>query len=169
MVTANGYVRNAVKLPSNGDNFTSYNKVAELVGRTYVHSQVKNIIVDAYQTLQKSHSDKRYKYAETGLENGSKLNSHKTHQNGLSIDFMTSVVNEKGQSVHLPTLVFNRFGYDIEFYEQGQFEQFKVDYTALAAHIVELHTSATAKGYDLWRVTFDPTLQGFIKPSMQMI
>jgi len=143
--------------------------VAQLVGRTYVHSQVKNIIVDAYQTLQKSHSDKRYKYAETGLENGSKLNSHKTHQNGLSIDFMTPVVDEKGQSVHLPTLVFNRFGYDIEFYEQGQFEQFKVDYTALAAYIVELHTSATAKGYDLWRVTFDPTLQGFIKPSMQMI
>ncbi|WP_254869126.1 hypothetical protein [Pseudoalteromonas sp. HF66] len=59
----------------------------------------------------------------------------------------------------MPTLVFNRFGYDIEFYEQAQFEQFKIDYTALAAHIFELHTSATAKGYDLWRVIFDPTLQ----------
>ena len=157
--TANGYVRNAVKLPSKGDNFTSFSKVAELAGRTYVHSQVKNIIVDAYQALQKSHPDKRYKYAETGLENGGKFSPHKTHQNGLSVDFMTPVINEKGLSVHLPTHVFNRFGYDIEFDKQGQFEQFKIDYTALAAHIVELHKSATAKGYDIWRVIFDPTLQ----------
>ncbi|WP_348707872.1 hypothetical protein [uncultured Pseudoalteromonas sp.] len=96
MVTANGYVRNAVKLPSKGDNFTSYSKVAELAGLTYVHSQVKNIIVDAYQALQKSHPDKRYKYAETGLVNGGKFSPHKTHQNGLSVDFMTPVVDEKG-------------------------------------------------------------------------
>ncbi|NHH88558.1 hypothetical protein [Pseudoalteromonas sp. MB47] len=72
---------------------------------------------------------------------------------------MTPVVNEKGQSVHLPTHVFNRFGYDIEFDKQGRFEQFKIDYTALAAHIVELHKSATAKSYDLWRVIFAPSLQ----------
>ncbi|WP_234003575.1 hypothetical protein [Pseudoalteromonas sp. T1lg21] len=43
--SANGYVRNAVKLPSKGDNFTSYSKVAELAGRTYVHSQVKTLLL----------------------------------------------------------------------------------------------------------------------------
>ncbi|TMP59973.1 replication initiation protein, partial [Pseudoalteromonas sp. S1649] len=52
---ANGYVRYAVKLPSMGDNYISNSKIAELAGRTYDHSQVKNIIVDAYQALLKSH------------------------------------------------------------------------------------------------------------------
>ena len=98
-------------------------------------------------------------YAETGLAEGGKFRPHKTHQNGLSIDFMTPMIDTKGRSTHLSTHVFNRFGYDVELDEKGQLDDLSIDYIAMAAHIEALDKAARAKGYKLWRVIFDPTLQ----------
>lgn len=47
--TLKGYLVNGVELPRSGENFVSYSFIARIAGRTYVHSKVKNIIVDAYQ------------------------------------------------------------------------------------------------------------------------
>jgi len=157
--TSNGRLANGVQLPSSGDNFTSYSTVAELAGRTYVHSTVKSIIVEAYKALEKEQPDKVYKFAETGFEEGGRFKPHKTHRNGLSVDFMTPVVNAKGESVHLPTHPFNKFGYNIEFNQKGLYDGLSIDYDALAAHIVMLHKQAKKAGHDLWRVIFDPQLQ----------
>jgi penicillin-insensitive murein endopeptidase len=64
--------------------------------------------------------------------------------------------------VHLPTHPFNKFGYNIEFDGVGNFEEYKIDYDALAAHIVSLHKEAVSQGYELWRVIFDPKLQPYL-------
>lgn len=157
--TAKGHLENGVQLPSEGNNFVGYSSVGRLMGRTYVHSEVKNIIVSAYSTLEKEHPNKVYKYAETGLKDGGQFKPHKTHQNGLSVDFMTPVINKAGQSVHLPTSPINKFGYDIEFDKNGNYKTLQIDYEALAAHIVSLDKQAKKQGHDLWRVIFDPQLQ----------
>jgi len=157
--TSKGRLENGIELPSPGDNFVAYSTVARLLGRTYVHSQVENIIVNAYKSLEKEQSGKVFKYAETGFEEGGQFKPHKTHRNGLSADFMTPVVNGTGQSVHLPTHPFNKFGYNIEFDTNGKYDEFTIDYVALAAHIVALHKEAVIQGVDLWRVIFDPKLQ----------
>ena len=157
--TSNGRLENGVQLPPKGNNFVEYSAVARMAGRTYVHSEVKTIIVNAYKELENIAPGKRYKYAETGTINGGQFKPHKTHRNGLSVDFMTPVKNEKGESVHLPTNVLNKFGYDIEFDEHDSFEGLEIDYDAMAAHIVSLHKQAEIAGYDLWRVIFDPELQ----------
>lgn len=157
--TSNGALKNGVKLPMLGKNFVSYSQVASALGRTYVHSEVRHIVLEAYQQLETELPKKVFKYAETGLENGGQFKPHKTHQNGLSIDFMTPVVDQSGQSVHLPTHAFNRYGYDIEFDAEGNYTTYRIDYTALAAHLVALHKAATERGHDLWRVIFDPKLQ----------
>jgi penicillin-insensitive murein endopeptidase len=130
-----------------------------MAGRTYVHSDVYSIVVGAYQQLNISHPDKRFKYAETGFQQGGEFKPHKTHRNGLSVDFMTPVVDDDGRSVHLPTNPLNKFGYDIEFDNQGRFDGLRIDYDALAAHLVALHQQARAQGHDIWRVIFDPKLQ----------
>ena len=140
-------------------NYVSYSSVARLAGRTYVHSAVKKIIVAAYQDLEIEQPKKVYKYAETGFKQGGPFKPHKTHRNGLSVDFMTPVHNKEGQSVHLPTNPLNKFGYKIEFDDKDQFEGLTIDYEALAAHIVALDKQAKKQGYDLWRVIFDPKLQ----------
>ena len=157
--TSKGYLEHGVQLPAEGANFEGYSTVARLAGRTYVHSSVEKIIVAAYSDLEKEQPTKVYKYAETGLQEGGQFKPHKTHRNGLSVDFMTPVINEEGESVHLPTHLLNKFGYDIEFDGNDQYDGLSIDYEAIAAHIVALHKQARAQGFDLWRVIFDPNLQ----------
>ncbi|WP_444995545.1 penicillin-insensitive murein endopeptidase [Aliikangiella sp. IMCC44359] len=157
--TSNGRLENGIELPSKGNNYEGYSTIGRLAGRTYVHSVVYKIFLNAYASLEKSEPLKVFKYAETGFKQGGRFKPHKTHQNGLSIDFITPVVNKKGQSVHLPTNPFNKFGYNIEFDKSGHYKEYKIDYIALAAHIVALHKESKKLGFELWRVIFDPKLQ----------
>jgi len=152
-------LENGVQLPAEGKNYMGYSIFARLSGRTFVHSEVKKIIISAYKSLEKEQPSKVYKYAETGFKNGGQFKPHKTHQNGLSVDFMTPVINKDGQSIHLPTTPFNKFGYDIEFDNNDNYDGLHIDYEAIAAHIVALHKQAKKQGHDLWRVIFDPQLQ----------
>lgn len=160
--TSNGRLENGVKLPSKGNNFVSYSATAEFLGRTYVHSRVKEILLASYQWLELEAPQKVFKYAETGFEEGGRFRPHKTHRNGLSVDFMVPVVNKNGLSVHFPTSYFNKLGYAIEFDETGKYKEYTIDYEALAAHIVSLHKTASEKGVSLWRVIFDPKLQPYL-------
>ena len=157
--TSNGHLEHGVQLPAEGANFVGYSTVAQLAGRTYVHSSVKGIMLAAYKDLEKDQPNKVYKYAETGFENGGQFKPHKTHRNGLSVDFMSPVIDENNVSVHLPTHPLNKFGYDIEFDKDDEYEGLSIDYEAIAAHIVALHKQAKAAGYDLWRVIMAPELQ----------
>lgn len=157
--TSKGRLENGVQLPAKGKNYIGYSSVARIAGRTYVHSTVKKIIIKSYKRLESEQPDKVYKYAETGFKEGGKFKPHKTHRNGLSVDFMTPVINKDGISSHLPTNPLNKFGYNIEFDKNDKYEDFLIDYIALAAHIVSLHKEAKALGHDIWRVIFDPKLQ----------
>ena len=157
--TSEGRLDKGVELPSSSTNFVTYSTIARLAGRTFVHSQVKKIIVNAYKSLEDEQPNKVFKYAETGFEEGGQFKPHKTHRNGLSVDFMTPVIDKSGKSVHLPTNLLNKFGYDIEFDSNGKYDEYSIDYVALAAHIVALHKEAVTQGVDLWRVIFDPKLQ----------
>jgi hypothetical protein len=157
--TSDGKLENGVKLPSSGPNFVGYSTVARFAGRTYVHSQVSKIIIAAYKELETTQPGKVFKYAETGYKEGGRFKPHKTHRNGLSVDFMVPVVDETGQSVHLPTNPLTKFGYNIEFNSSGEYKKYTIDYEAMAAHIVALHKESKRQGHDLWRVIFDPELQ----------
>jgi len=73
---------------------------------------------------------------ETGRKEGGQFKPHKTHRSGLSVDFMTPVVNSRGKSVHLPTYSLNKLGYTIEFDTSDKYNNLSIDYEAMAAHIV---------------------------------
>lgn len=158
-ITSTGKLENGVQLPKEGVNYVGYSTMARLAGRTYVHSAVETIITKAYKGLETEQPNKVYKYAETGFKEGGQFKPHKTHRNGLSVDFMTPVTDKNGQSVHLPTHPLNKFGYNIEFDKNDKYGGLSIDYEAMAAHIFMLHKEAKVLGYDLWRVIFDPKLQ----------
>jgi len=151
-----------VRLPTSGPNFEAYSLMALPLGRIYVHSQVRKVILQAYADLEKSQPGKKYKFAETGFEQGGPFKPHKTHQNGLSVDFTVPVINKSGESVYLPTTVFNKWGYSIEFDKQGRYQDYRIDFESLAAHLVALHKAAKKNGFDIWRVIFDPKLQPYL-------
>ena len=157
--TSNGKLENGVKIPSEGSNYVSYSAMAGMLGRTYVHSTIRDVVVEAYRILETEQPGKVFKYAETGYAEGGPFKPHKTHQNGLSIDFMVPVVNQQGESVYLPTHMLNKYGYNIEFDARGRYEDYRIDYEALGAHIVALHKAARQNKIEIWRVIFDPQLQ----------
>jgi penicillin-insensitive murein DD-endopeptidase len=156
--TAKGRLENGVQLPSRGANFSSYSTVGSLAGRTYVHSKVLAVLLAAYKGLETSAPDKVFVYGETGWESGGRIRPHKTHQNGLSVDFMVPVLKD-GKSVPLPTSSLNKFGYDLEFDDEGRFEDYSIDFPALAKHLKEVHKAATAQGVKIGRVIFEVPLQ----------
>lgn len=161
--TSAGRLENACKLPASGDNFKSYSSVLRLAGRTYVHCEVKMVLLDAYALLASSNPEWTYVYGETGKKNGGLFKPHKTHQNGLSVDFMVPVTNNDGKSVALPTNIFNKYGYNIDFTLDGRAGDLAIDYEAFASHLAALKQTASDQGVGIWRVLFDPRMQDALK------
>lgn len=151
-----GRLKDGEPLPSSGANFTTYSSAAGALGRTHVHSTVRDIVIEAYRELEKAAPGKRYVYGETGWKDGGRIKPHRTHQNGLSVDFMVPVVDKNGMSVFLPTNALNRFGYDIEFDTQGRFGELSIDFAAIGEHLYQLDRAARARGGSLALVILDP-------------
>jgi penicillin-insensitive murein endopeptidase len=151
-----GSLENAVELPREGTNFRSYSLLGPAIGRTFVHSEVREIILDAYRALEQINPDKVFVYGETGRPAGGRMRPHRTHENGLSVDFMVPIVDRTGRSVPLPTGPTNRFGYDIEFDKNGRFGEYTIDFEALGEHLYRLDEAAKARGHGIALVIFDP-------------
>ena len=150
-----GRLEDGVALPSSGPNFSSFSTSAVLVGRTYVHSKVRDVVAAAYKALEAAAPAKVYVYGETGWKSGGRFRPHRTHQNGLSVDFMVPVVDKTGRSVPLPTSPFNKFGYSIEFDGSARFEDLEIDFPAIAEHLYQLDVAARSQGIGLALVIFD--------------
>lgn len=152
---SHGRLDDGVKLPSSGPNFQAYSTLASAAGRTHVHSKVADILLAAYAALARESPSTVYVYGETGWPSGGRFRPHRTHQNGLSVDFFVPVKDASGRSVPLPTSLTKRLGYDIEFDAKGRHEGYTLDLEALAEHLYQLHQAAQAKGAGLSLVIFD--------------
>jgi len=157
--TDKGRIENAWQLPSSGNNFTTYSSIGVAAGRNYVHSKVYVTVLDAYNNLQLKTPGKVFVYGETGWKHGGRFRPHKTHQNGLSVDFFVPVLDEKGVSMPLPTSVLNKFGYSIEFDTKGKYKNYSIDFEAMTAHLVELKNAADRNRIKIGRVVFDNDFQ----------
>ena len=152
---SNGRIEGSVKLPASGTNFVSYSRLANSLGRTYVHNKVADVVVAAYGSLAKNHPTVTYVYGETGLAAGDRFRPHRTHQNGLSVDFFVPVRDASGNSVPLPTSVTKRFGYDVEFDATAKYGEYTIDFPAIAEHLYQLDVAAKARGIGIALVIFD--------------
>lgn len=154
-----GALREGCKLPASGANFTAYSPLGVTAGRTYVHCAVATVLAEAYAEVARTHPQLRFVYGETGFASGGPFEPHKTHQNGLSVDFFVPVRDEKGRSVPLPTSAANRWGYDLEFDKRGRLGKLTIDFDAIATHLLALQRAAKAHGVGIRRVIFDTELQ----------
>jgi penicillin-insensitive murein endopeptidase len=103
---------------------------------------------------------------ETGLRQGGPMPPHRTHESGSSVDFMVPVRDADGRAAVLPSTPANRFGYDVEFDADGRFGALRIDFDALAAHLIQLDQQARRHGTAIARVIFDSvlTLTLFARP-----
>lgn len=153
---ANGRIEHAVRLPSAGRNFRAYSNLGVSLGRTHVHSRVAEAVTGAYAALASSSPEKTFLYGETGFAKGGPFKPHRTHQNGLSVDFMVPVIDAKGRSVPLPGNATNRYGYDIEFDADARYRDLKIDFEALGEHLHALDQAGRRSGARIDRVIFEP-------------
>jgi len=160
--TSNGTLSNGWKLPVSGPNYSAYSTIGASIGRTYVHSDVYEIVVEAYAELARSMPNKLFVYGETGRKEGGEFEPHRTHRNGLSVDFMVPVVDETGRSLPISASILNKWGYGHEFDLSGRLDDLEIDAEALAEHIFQLHKAAKKQGDSITRVIFDPQLQGLL-------
>lgn len=154
--TSRGRLEGAVELPARGANFTTYSDAAIALGRTHVHSRVGKTMLASYRALEKTAPGTQFVYGETGWHDGGSFKPHRTHQNGLSVDFFVPVRDVANRSVPLPTNITNQFGYAIEFDRAGRFGEYVIDFAALAEHLYQLNRAARDHGAAIKLVILDP-------------
>lgn len=153
---SNGSLEHGVQLPDAGANFSAYSTLATGMGRNYVHGEVALIMLDAWRALESAAPGALYVYGETGSAHGGRFRPHRTHQNGLSVDFFVPVRDAKDRPARLPTPATQRFGYDIEFDRDARYGAYRIDFAAMAEHLYQLDQAARARGRGLALVIFDP-------------
>jgi penicillin-insensitive murein endopeptidase len=156
--TSQGALREAWKLPRAGENFRVYSAFGWFGGRTFVHSSVHAIVLESYERLAARMPAHRFVYGETGRAEGGRFRPHRTHQNGLSVDFMVPVRDASGAVRELPTSALDRFGYGHEFDAAGKLGDLHIDFEAIGVHLSELSRAAAARRVRIARVIFAPEL-----------
>lgn len=157
--TSHGRLEGGVRIPPSNRNYTPYSRLGVVLGRTYAHARVASSVADAYAALARTAPTKVFVYGESGWPDGGRIRPHRTHQNGLSVDFMVPVVDARGESVRLPGSVTNEFGYAIEFDQNARYNALTIDFDAIATHLKALHAAARANGIGVSRVIFDRRYQ----------
>lgn len=140
-------------MPFYGPNFTYFDRDSYLASRAFTSDVVKTIVLDAYETLAAIVPDRKFFLMELSNEEGGEIYPHRTHQNGLSVDFMMPKLKNGQANFELDTL--GKQHYFLDFNERGEYKQdttIKVDFDLIAKHILLLNEVATKNGYSIEKV-----------------
>lgn len=157
----NGSLENGKRMNYRGENFTTYSYLGYLFGRTYVHSEVKKVLLDAFEICEESCPDITFVVGEIGFKKGGRFLPHRTHETGQSVDVMTPLL--KYGEAHRTHHVFNLWGYGIEFDDTGKVGNIEVDYETMAKHLYAIKVAARRNDVKIRRIIFDPVLRAYLK------
>lgn len=139
-----GALANGKRLPYAGDNYPAFSLALYALGRTFVHGAVRDAMAKAYAEIARTHPDLRFVYAESGWPWGGRFAPHKTHRNGAAVDSHVPVRDAAGAVALLPTTLANHFGYEIEFDATGRYAGYRLDFEAMATHLLALDAAAAS-------------------------
>ncbi|MEL6803686.1 MAG: penicillin-insensitive murein endopeptidase, partial [Bacteroidota bacterium] len=87
---AKGSLQQAAKLPYRGPGYRYFSPLSYYgLRRAYVHDKVKKTVLQAYQQCHVKLPERRFVLMECSKRRGGSMKPHRTHQNGMSVDFMT--------------------------------------------------------------------------------
>jgi penicillin-insensitive murein DD-endopeptidase len=153
-----GGIKNAKRIHFQGKNWKTYSFLGYFVGRTFVHDKVRATIEEAYKTCETTCPTTFFTLGETGLKGGGRFLPHRSHQSGMSVDFMVPLLDKKGNN-YLGYTPSNLWGYTWEFDKSGKLNDWTMDFEATARHILAIEKAAAANGLTLGKIIFDPDLQ----------
>lgn len=150
---SNGSMQNGKLIPFYGANFTYFDQESYLGNRAFTSDAVKSIILETYISLSTLYPGRKFYLMELSNQKGGKIYPHRTHQNGLSVDFMMPKTKNGVADYSLDTLGTEH--YFLEFNDNGEYVKdtsIKVDFDIIAKHILLLHENANKLGYKISKV-----------------
>jgi penicillin-insensitive murein DD-endopeptidase len=148
-----GNLENGKIMPFFGTNFTYFDKDSYLGARAFTSDVVKYVILDAYEKLSIEFPNRKFFLMELSHQHGGKLYPHRTHQNGLSVDFMMPKLQNGVPNYSLDTL--GKEHYFLDFNDNGEYTKdttIKIDFDLIAKHILLLNEAAKKQGYKISKV-----------------
>lgn len=148
-----GKIENAKLLPFSGANFHYFDTASYLAGRAFTSDKVLNTMLNSYKLLETQVPGRAFCVMECSNQHGGKLYPHRTHQNGLSVDFMMPLVKNQ-----VPFYGFDSIGqshYLLDFNDQGQYKadtSVSTDFELAARHILLLHEEAKKQGLKVSKI-----------------
>ena len=150
---SNGSLKNGKLVPFQGKNYSYFDITSYLSGRAFLHSRVLNTILDGYKNLEDAQPNRKFKIMECAHKNGGKLWPHRTHQNGLSVDFMVPKLKDTRPYYSLDTIGINH--YWLTFNNQGQYNKdtsITIDFESIAEHLLTLKEEGKKHGLKIQKV-----------------
>lgn len=151
----NGTLENGKLVPFSGPNFNYFDSTSYVSSRAFVNDKVRTAMLNIYKQLQITSPERHFCIMECSHEHGGKLSPHRTHQNGLSLDFMTPLLKDG-----VPYYGMDNLGaqhYLLDFDENGKYTKdpsIAIDFDAMALHILTLNEEAKKIGLEIEKVLF---------------
>lgn len=157
---SNGSLINGKLIPFEGSNFQYFDTMSFLLGRAFVHSNVKSILLNSYKTIESNYPEHRFFIMETSNESGGKLDPHHTHQNGLSVDFMMPLLKNDKEYIGLDTMGTSH--YFMTFDKSGRYSEdstVQINFDIISRHILVLNQEAQKHGMKVEKVIINLELK----------
>jgi len=149
-----GKISNAYLMPYSGKNFSYFSWLSYFImDNGYINSKVHNTLISAYKICETTCPDIQFKVMECANKQGGKMMLHRTHQNGLSVDFMVPKIKNHRQHKWYDQL--GLWHYLLNFTEDGKLKNNKkigIDFETTAKHILALDDAARQNGLAIKRV-----------------
>ena len=157
---SNGTLKNGRIVPFSGPNFQYFDTTSYLADRGFTHEKVLNTVLEAYKSLESLLPGRHFCIMECSHKHGGKLFPHRTHQNGLSIDFMMPKLKDSKPYYDLDDLGAQH--YMLTFDENGNYSEdpaIQLDFNTIALHILELQSAAKKNGMSIEKVIINTGLK----------
>jgi len=148
-----GSLINGKLIPFNGKNFQYFDTNSYLSGPAYVNNKVLKTILHSYRALDSVDIHRKFYIMECSPKNGGNLFPHKTHQNGLSVDFIMPLIKNNKPYYGLDTI--GTTYYFITFNQNGRYNKdttVSIDFNLVAQQILTLEKSANIYGLRIAKV-----------------
>jgi len=144
----NGGLENPYLMPYSGENFRYFSPLSYyILDDAYLHSKVHATLLAAYEECEKTCEGTKFRVMECANKDGGKMWLHRTHQNGMSVDFMVPKKRGKKQAKWLDRL--GLWHYLLEFMDGGASKldkNIKIDFETMGKHILDLDQAAHKNG-----------------------
>lgn len=165
---SNGSLENGYLFPFSGSNFHYFDTTSYLNNRAFVNGRVLKATLQAYEILETQLPGRNFGIMECSNERGGEISPHRTHRNGLSVDFMTPLLRNNTPYTDLDFA--GAVHYLMDFENNGQYKEdasVTIDFETVAHHLLVLNDAASKNGLKITKVIWKTELRDelFASPS----